>query len=170
MTDLVVADGRLHAFGGHFPVAVGRAGVVPARNKREGDGATPAGRLPLRALLLRPDRMAAPDTRLPWRWLRPTDGWSDDPADPCYNRPITLPHPFRAERLWRADGLYDLVIVLGWNDDPVVPGRGSAIFWHVMAPDGAPTEGCIACAREVLEALLPRLEPGLAITVHAPAG
>jgi L,D-peptidoglycan transpeptidase YkuD (ErfK/YbiS/YcfS/YnhG family) len=114
---------------------------------------------------LRPDRVAPPATRLPWRWLRPDDGWSDAPEDPCYHRPVAHPHPFSAERLWRDDHLYDIILVLGWNDAPVVPGRGSAIFWHAMAADGGPTEGCIACPLDRLKALLPTLGPGMQVEI-----
>jgi L,D-peptidoglycan transpeptidase YkuD (ErfK/YbiS/YcfS/YnhG family) len=54
--------------------------------------------------------------------------------------------PFAAghERLWRDDHVYDVIAVVGYNDEPVVPGRGSAIFLHVARPGYAPTEGCIA--------------------------
>ena len=165
MSPILVARGQLLAFGEAGPVAIGKGGVVPADAKREGDGGTPAGRFPVRGALLRPDRIATLSTGLPWRWLRPTDGWSDDPRDPEYNRPVTHPHPFSAERLWRDDHLYDIILVLGWNDAPVVPGRGSAIFWHALAADGRPTEGCIACPLDRLEALLPRLQPGMEVEV-----
>jgi L,D-peptidoglycan transpeptidase YkuD (ErfK/YbiS/YcfS/YnhG family) len=80
---------------------------------------------------------------------------------------VTLPYPARHEEMWRADGLYDVVIVIGYNTDPVVPGAGSAIFLHVARPDMAPTEGCIAVERSVLVRLLPMLEPGSKITIAA---
>ncbi len=171
---LVVEAGQLRAGDATAPVAaapvsLGRGGIVPASAKREGDGATPAARLPLRSVLLRPDRVPPLALRLPWRWLRPADGWSDAPDDPAYNRPVIHPHPFRAERLWRDDPLYDIIVVLGWNDAPVIPGRGSAIFWHVARADGAPTEGCLATARDTLVSLLPRLVPGATLEVVPPA-
>lgn len=162
---LAHADGRLEAAGRVLRCALGRAGVIAAADKREGDGATPLGRRALREVLYRPDRTAAPATALPVRALAPADGWSDDPADPLYNRFVPLPHPFRHERLWREDGLYDLLVVLGWNDDPPTPGRGSAIFLHCAAPDLAPTEGCVALPRDALSALLPRLGPGDALEI-----
>lgn len=162
---LRVEAGHLHAPGVRAPVVVGRGGIVPAAAKREGDGATPAACLPIRGVLLRPDRVPPLPLRLPWRWLRPDDGWSDTPADPAYNRPVTHPHAHGAERLWRDDALYDILVVFGWNDAPVVPGRGSAIFWHVADPDGRPTEGCLATARATLVALLPGLAPGSAVDV-----
>jgi L,D-peptidoglycan transpeptidase YkuD (ErfK/YbiS/YcfS/YnhG family) len=86
--------------------------------------------------------------------LAPQDGWCDDPDDPGYNRMVTLPYAGRHEELWRADGLYDVIGVLGWNDDPVMRGRGSAIFLHVARADFAPTEGCVALPLAELLALL----------------
>ena len=147
-----------------IPCAIGRSGAVAAADKREGDGATPTGSWPVRGVLLRPDRMLAPITRLPWRWLRPNDGWSDDPRDPAYNRPVRHPHPFSAERLWRDDGLYDVVVTLSHNDAPPISGLGSAIFLHCWS-DGAATEGCVAIAREEMVALLPKLASDDAIEI-----
>src|SRR6185312_8513924 len=86
--------------------------------------------------------------------IAPQDGWCDDPADTVYNRPVHLPYRARAERLWREDGIYDLIVPLGYNDAPAVPGLGSAIFLHVARPDFGPTEGCVALARADLLALL----------------
>jgi L,D-peptidoglycan transpeptidase YkuD (ErfK/YbiS/YcfS/YnhG family) len=156
----------LEAFGQTHRCAIGKGGVIAAADKREGDGATPLGRWPILAALLRPDRISAPRTALPWRWLRPDDGWSDDPADPGYNRPASHPHRFNAERLWRDDGVYDIIILLGHNSAPVVPGAGSAIFWHVARPDFAPTEGCVAIERNALAGILQRLEPGMALAIE----
>lgn len=165
MTTALVASitaGTLTAFGQTVPASFGRAGATPAAAKREGDGKTPLGTWPLRAALLRPDRVPAPPptTALPWRWLRPNDAWSDDPADPAYNRPVRHPHPHSAEKLWRDDAVYDLIIILGHNDTPPIPDHGSAIFLHATRPDRAPTEGCVAVASEVLTRWLPRMQCG----------
>ena len=126
--------------------------------------ATPTGRWAVRAALLRPDRIVAPAMALPWRWLRPDEGWSDDPADPAYNRPVRHPHRYSAERLWRDDGLYDIVVVLGHNDSPPVPSLGSAIFLHCWR-DAQPTEGCVAIARDALADLLSKIEDNSYITI-----
>ena len=137
--------------------AVGPGGVRP--DKREGDGATPAGCWPLRRVLYRADRLAPPATALPLAALKREDGWCDDPADPSYNSQVVLPHGASHERLWRDDGIYDLIVVLGHNDDPPVPGAGSAVFLHLARPDYAPTEGCVALARDHLLAVLERAGP-----------
>jgi len=124
--------------------ALGRGGVT--RGKREGDGATPVGSWPMRRLLYRADRIKPPQTALPSSAIRPDDGWCDAPRDPNYNMPVRLPYSASAESLYRADGAYDLVVPLGYNDAPAVSGAGSAIFLHVARPDFTATEGCIALA------------------------
>lgn len=164
IAELTYAGGRLAWPGGSAPAVCGRAGV--AADKREGDGASPLGTFPLLRAFYRPDRVAPPATALPLAALQPTDGWVDDPADPRYNTLVVLPYAAHHEELWRADGLYDLLVVIGYNTDPVLPGRGSAIFLHVAAPDFAPTAGCVAVARDVLATLLPRLGPGSRIAIR----
>jgi L,D-peptidoglycan transpeptidase YkuD (ErfK/YbiS/YcfS/YnhG family) len=161
--DLTYARGRLSWPAGSARAACGSGGVHP--DKREGDHASPAGTFPLISAFYRPDRLAAPQTALPLTALKPEDGWVDDPADPRYNTLVTLPYPASHEELWRADGLYDLIVVIGYNTAPVVPGKGSAIFLHVAQPDFSGTEGCIAVAREVLAPLLGLLGPGSKITI-----
>ncbi len=162
-----VAAGTVTAFGETVTASFGKGGAIAAAVKCEGDGATPLGVWPIRAALLRPDRMAAPVTRLPWRWLRPTDGWSDDVADPAYNRPVQRPHPFGAEALWRDDHAYDVIIVLGHNDSQPLAPLGSAIFWHCIQPDRRPTEGCVAIDRAVLARWLDKFIQGETIVITA---
>jgi L,D-peptidoglycan transpeptidase YkuD (ErfK/YbiS/YcfS/YnhG family) len=148
---IVQPDGRIVVGRLTCRAALGRAGV--RSDKNEGDGATPVGVMPLRRVLFRADRVAAPVTGVPREPIAPDDGWCDDPTHPDYNRMIRLPHPARHEELWRSDALYDVIGVLGWNDAPVVRNRGSAIFLHVARPDYAPTDGCIALAQPDLLAL-----------------
>lgn len=143
-----------------IPCTIGRSGACPAEDKTEGDGCTPLGSWPIRGALFRPGRSAPPEGfALPWRWIGAQDGWSDDPADPCYNRPARLPHPYNAEALVRDDALYDVIVVIGHNDTPPKPGKGSAIFFHLWN-DGQPTEGCVAIAREEMGGILSRLAAG----------
>jgi len=162
----VSADGWLQCGNRVFRCTLGRGGVTT--DKREGDGATPAGAYPLRQLLYRSDRLAPPTNALPTSPLRPRDGWCDDPGHSAYNRPVTLPLDASAESMWRDDHLYDLVVVLGYNDDPVVSGLGSAIFLHVASPEYSPTEGCIALAKEDLLAVLADITPGSDIRIENP--
>jgi L,D-peptidoglycan transpeptidase YkuD (ErfK/YbiS/YcfS/YnhG family) len=156
--------GILRCEGLEFMCALGRSGVH--KTKVEGDGVTPAGAFDIRALLFRADRLAVPKTEIPLRIIHTDDGWCDAPDDTLYNRLVRLPYPASAESLWRADHVYDLVLVIGHNDHPVVPGQGSAIFVHVATPDYAPTAGCVALARDDLLRVVRLLEPGALITIE----
>lgn len=162
----VTADGHLSWPGGGVRCALGRGGV--RTDKREGDGGTPAGLWPLRRVLWRADRLDRPRTALPATAIAADDGWCDDPADPAYNRPVRTPYPVSHEALWRDDGVYDVVVVLGHNDDPVIPGLGSAVFLHVARPDWEPTAGCVALALPDLLRLLADCGPGSVMRVLAP--
>jgi len=152
------AAGRLRFGAIEMACTLGRGGACAAADKQEGDGRTPLGTWPLRAVLLRPGKVEPMRIGLPWRWVREGDGWSDDPADPAYNRPVHLPRRFSAESLLRDDDAYDVIVVVGHNDAPPVPGQGSAIFFHLS--EGRPTAGCVAVEREDMLKLLPLLAPG----------
>ncbi len=164
--DLLVYDDGTALWGmRRFSCALGRGGV--SATKREGDGATPVGAWPMRRVLFRRDRLPAPATALPVQEIGREDGWCDDAADASYNRPVALPYPASAERLWREDGVYDLIVPLGYNDGPILPGAGSAIFLHIARPGFAPTAGCVALAREDLLAVLADAAAGSRVVVHA---
>ncbi len=144
-------------------VALGRSGI--SAMKREGDGATPFGRFPVRRMLYRSDRMARPRVPFPVRAICSDDGWCEDPADRNYNRLVKLSPGSAADRLMREDHLYDVVLVLGHNDGPRVKGRGSAIFVHLAREGLTPTAGCIALSRRDMRALLAELRRGTEIRV-----
>jgi L,D-peptidoglycan transpeptidase YkuD (ErfK/YbiS/YcfS/YnhG family) len=146
-----------------FPCALGRAGRRV--RKREGDSATPIGRWRMTEVLYRADRVRRPATALPVRPIRRDDGWCDAPADRNYNRAVRHPYPASAEHLWRADPLYDVVVVLSHNAMPRVRGLGSAVFMHVAKPGHGPTEGCVALRREHLLRLLARCGVGARVRV-----
>ena len=172
VTPLAAADENLDYHGGWLSwpggmtrAAIGRAGV--STQKKEGDGATPAGAFPLVEAFYRADRVVPPpQTRLPLHALSPSDGWVDDPADRNYNHLVSLPYPAHAEAMWLGDAVYDLLIVIGYNTSPVVRGAGSAIFLHIARPDFSPTAGCIAIERAVLVKLMPLLGPRSSVTIH----
>ena len=147
--------------------ALGRGGI--RQNKTEGDGATPVGRFVLRRLFFRADRRPVPQSALPLTTITPHLGWCDDPKSPAYNRLVRLPCPWGHEVLWRDDALYDLMVVLGHNDAPPVPGLGSAIFLHLAADGYAATEGCVALDEADMLALLKTAGPDDWLTVNAPA-
>jgi L,D-peptidoglycan transpeptidase YkuD (ErfK/YbiS/YcfS/YnhG family) len=123
----------------------------------------------MRRVLYRPDRLSAPTTPLPVAPLTPNDGWCDDPADPLYNKPVQLPYTGRHEELWRVDDLYDVIVVIGHNDAPVVAGMGSAVFMHLASADYRPTQGCVALARQDLLDILAGARPDTVMEIAAAA-
>ncbi|WP_313529236.1 L,D-transpeptidase family protein [Shinella sp.] len=145
--------------------AVGRCGVHV--EKVEGDGVSPVGRWPIRTVLYRSDRIEKPISPFPTQAITELDGWCDDPAHADYNRPVTRPFSASHEEMWRQDNLYDIVVVLGHNDDPPVRGAGSAIFLHIAHVDYSPTEGCAALSRGDLLAFLACAQPGTHLEFRA---
>jgi len=145
--DLVVSPRRAVFAGRPLAFTVGAGGI--GYKQAEGDGMTPIGRFALREVWYRADRVAV-STHLPVHPIRAEDGWSDDPSDPDYNQHVHLPHRFSHERLHRDGGEYDVLAVMDYNLNPVMAGRGSAVFLHIWRGQSHPTAGCIAMARDDL--------------------
>jgi L,D-peptidoglycan transpeptidase YkuD (ErfK/YbiS/YcfS/YnhG family) len=158
------SQGWLFAGPNTLRVALGRGGIKA--DKREGDGATPAGRFRPVRLWWRAERLPRPRTALPVRRIGPGDAWCENPADRRYNRPFQRSANEPGDRLRRNDGLYDLIIEIDHNTRPRVAGRGSAIFIHVARPGFGPTEGCIALKRHDLLRLLAMVSEKTRIIVH----
>lgn len=169
--DLAVDHRGVARFRGRrIPCAIGRGGIKPAAEKREGDGATPAGLWRLEGAFHRPERVARPPLKGPpfkgSRPIRPWMRWSDDPRDPAYNA-LRPENRFSAERMRRGDRMYDLVGILDHNRDPAIPGAGSAVFLHLWRGPRRPTAGCLAFKRADLEWILRRWSPRGRIAIRA---
>ena len=146
------------------PVALGRSGVKA--NKHEGDGGTPRGAYRPVRLWWRADRLTRPRTLLPARPIGRADAWCEDPTDRRYNRSFRRSASEPGDRLWRDDGLYDVLVEIDHNARPRVAGRGSAVFIHVARPGFAPTAGCVALRLSDLRALLGRINRKTRILIH----
>ena len=169
MTDfslMVSSDGSFLAGDLNTTCAIGRSGVIAASEKREGDGASPLGKWRLKRVLYRADRIDRPQAALPVIPLRESDGWCDAAGHPLYNRPVTLPFAASHEKLWREDHAYDVIVELAHNDEPVIAGFGSAIFFHLAHDDGRPTEGCIAVSLEDMLRVLSRASSGTYLEIR----
>lgn len=146
-----------------LPAALGRSGRTS--RKREGDGATPIAAMALLSGFVRADRVGLPRTALPLYRIAPAMLWCDAPEHGCYNRPVRAPFAASHEEMHRADGLYDLCLVLDWNVTERRRNRGSAIFLHLARPGYEPTAGCIALSRRDMIRLLPHLRRGTRLRV-----
>lgn len=163
----LVLKNRGHLWWGEslLPCTWGRGGI--REDKKEGDGATPIGTFPFRKVFYRADRLITPKTCLPLSPLTPQDGWCDDGGDPAYNKHIQKPYTGRHEDLWRIDHLYDIILVVGHNDDPVESGKGSAIFVHLRRPESTPTDGCVALDQADLLKVLGEATPESCLIVES---
>lgn len=161
----VFSSGEVEFCGKKYRCAIGKSGIFV--DKKEGDGATPSGCFALREVFYRADRLSAPDTQLPIRSLNKNDGWCDDSNDKNYNKLVVLPYNASHENLWRDDEVYDIIVVVGYNDNPPTAGEGSAIFMHIARPDYTPTAGCIALAKEDLLSILKDCDKNTEICINA---
>jgi L,D-peptidoglycan transpeptidase YkuD (ErfK/YbiS/YcfS/YnhG family) len=160
--------------GQYYRCAVGKKGLISGADKAEGDGCTPVGVFPLRRLFYRPD-IYAPDQIKTELHLVPMEnhhGWCDDPTHPAYNTLVdvrALNTCVSHEKLWR-DHVYNLVIEVGYNDDSIVPWKGSAIFIHLARANYTGTEGCIAFSESDLMRIISHLSPSSMLNIEKKGG
>lgn len=134
------------------PCALGFGGI--AVKQIEGDGITPVGDFALLNVMVRSDRQALPKTKLSVSTINNCDGWCDDPTSSDYNCLVKLPYSGSHEKLFRSDGLYDIIIDIDYNRKAPITGKGSAIFIHIAQPTYRPTKGCVAIALDDIIELL----------------
>ncbi|MBO37868.1 MAG: hypothetical protein CMM75_01655 [Rhodospirillaceae bacterium] len=164
MNLIVYSSGEAEWDNGRVRCALGLGGI--SHKKREGDGVTPAGRFLLRHVFYRADRIERPRTTLPLSTLSKKAGWCDSPFDTSYNKFVSLPFRGHHEKLWRNDAIYDLFAVVGYNDRPVIPNAGSAIFIHVATPGFEATKGCVAFPLPDLLKILENWQPESALEIR----
>ena len=133
--------------------SIGKSGTK--KFKKEGDLATPRGLFRLGLLYFRKDRNRFLKTKLKKREIKKSMGWCDDTKSKKYNKEISFPFKFRAEKLYKKDRSYDIFINIKYNHSPIVKGRGSAIFLHLASKKYKPTKGCIAIVKKDFLKILP---------------
>ena len=134
-----------------FKCSIGKNGL--RKNKLEGDNCTPKGTFTLGPIYYRNDRVAKLSTRLRTIKIHKQMGWCDDPNNINYNKEIKLNKKTKAEKLYRKDKIYDIIIVINYNTRRIIKNKGSAIFIHVTN-NYKPTRGCISLSLSDLEILL----------------
>ena len=136
--------------------AIGKNGI--AKNKREGDLKTPSGVFKLKKIYFRKDRIKFINTPLEKKYIKRNIGWCDDPASKYYNKEIKFPFKGSAEKLWRKDNIYDIIIVINYNFEPIIKNKGSAIFLHLCKKNYAPTKGCVAINKKDMMNLISNIK------------
>ena len=147
-----------------FRCALGRAGIK--KKEKEGDNVTPKGIFKITSVYYRPDRIKNIITTIKKIKIKKNRGWCDDPNSIHYNKQIKLPSKFSHEKLYRKDNLYDLILVLNYNINPIIKNKGSAIFIHIAKKNYEPTAGCIALKKKDLLKLLKNIKKNTKIKIH----
>ena len=135
-----------------FRCSFGKNGI--GIKKKEGDGITPRGIFKLTKIFYREDKVKNIKTRINKFKIKKNMGWCDDPKSKFYNKLIKLPSKLGHEKLYRKDNIYNIVIVLNYNMDPIIKNKGSAIFIHVAKKNYKETQGCISLKQEELIKLI----------------
>ena len=124
-----------------FKCCVGKKGF--SKFKIEGDKKTPAGTFTLGDLYYRNDKRKRPVTKLKVIKIKKNMGWCNDvKSKKNYNKIVKKNSKFKHEKLFRNDYKYDFFLLIKYNYNKVVVGRGSAIFIH-LTKEYKPTLGCI---------------------------
>ena len=147
-----------------FRCALGKAGVK--KKEKEGDNITPKGTFKITKMYYRPDKIKNIISLVKKIKIKNNMGWCDDPSSNLYNRQIKLPNKFRHEKLYRKDNLYDLILVLNYNINPIIKYKGSAIFIHVANNSYKKTKGCIALKKKHLIELVSKIKKNTKIIIN----
>ena len=135
--------------------AVGKRGI--GNKKKEGDKITPKGKFKIKSILFRKDRVPIIKTKINKICIKKNMGWCDDPRSKNYNKLVKLPSNYKSEKLFKKDNTYDIILVLNYNFNPIVKGKGSAIFIHVARKGYKNTMGCIAISKRDLKNLIKKI-------------
>ena len=161
---LVVKNGFLINQDQKYKCSIGYNGL--SKNKTEGDGCTPVGTFKLNKIMYRPDKINNFKSNLETEIIEKGDGWCDDINSELYNQKIIFPYEQSAENLYRDDDLYDLICVIDYNLNPIIKGKGSAIFLHIARSDYSPTHGCVAIKKDGLIEIAMKLDRGSSIQIN----
>ena len=160
---IVKKSGYLNYKNFKFRCALGKNGIK--KKVKEGDFITPKGKYKLIKIYYRPDRIKKINSPLKKIKIKKNMGWCDDVNSKHYNKQIKINKKFSHEKLYRKDSLYDILIVLNYNLNPITRGKGSAIFLHVAKKNYSKTQGCIALKRNELLNLVSKIKKNTQIKI-----
>jgi L,D-peptidoglycan transpeptidase YkuD (ErfK/YbiS/YcfS/YnhG family) len=161
--------GKLCVNNKEFICSIGRNGIISPHQKKEGDGCTPSGTYSLRSGFFNPrvSKIIPENISFHLQMIKKGMTWDDNLHSPTYNTLINSENENHPERLFRDDHIYDVIIPIGYNDQPIIPGKGSAIFFHIAREELTPTEGCVAVRLEDMLKILPLLNTETKIIIEA---
>jgi len=142
---------------------VGKSGITAF--KKEGDLATPKGTYGIDMLYYRKDRIILGKCKIKKKSIKKNMGWCDDSRSKKYNKQINFPFKYGAEKLYRKDKIYDLIINIKYNFAPVIKKKGSAIFLHIADKKYKPTKGCIGISKKDFLKILPLINKRTKISI-----
>ena len=143
--------------------SIGKRGI--GVKKREGDLITPKGSFKIKEILYRADKIKNLKSKLQKKIINKKMGWCDDPRSNKYNKLIKLPFKFGYEKLYRTENIYDLILVLNFNMNPVKKNKGSAIFIHVAKRNYSATKGCVAVKKKDLRMLIKKINKNTKVKI-----
>ena len=143
--------------------SIGKSGVI--NSKKEGDLTTPRGIFKLGLLYYRKDRNKSLKSKLKKRVIKKNMGWCDDSKCKKYNQEIYYPFKYGAEKLYRKDKIYDILINIKYNHSPIIKGKGSAIFLHLTNNKYKLTKGCVAIQKKDFLKILPFINRNTKISI-----
>ena len=135
--------------------AIGKRGI--GFKKKEGDNLTPKGKFKIKSILYRKDRVSNLKSNIKKLQIKRNMGWCDDPKTKNYNKLIYFPFKFSAEKLYRKDNIYDVILVLNFNTNPIQKNKGSAIFIHVAKKRYKDTKGCVGIYKKDMRRLVKKV-------------
>ncbi len=144
--------------------AIGKRGIK--KKRREGDLITPKGTFKIKKIFYRPDRVKNLKSKIRKEAINRKMGWCDDPKSKKYNMLIKYPFNYNSEKFYRSDNIYDIVLVLNFNMNPIKKNFGSAIFIHVAKKKYSPTRGCIAIKKVHLKKIIKKLTNSSKVIIH----
>jgi L,D-peptidoglycan transpeptidase YkuD (ErfK/YbiS/YcfS/YnhG family) len=143
---------KLHFKHYRLKCSIGKRGISMV--KKEGDGITPGGKFKFKSVFYRKDRIVSINTKIPKKIIRKNMGWCDDPNSRFYNKLIYFPFEGSAEKLYLKKNIYDVILILNYNLNPIIKNKGSAIFLHIATKDYKPTKGCVAISKKDMKIIL----------------
>jgi L,D-peptidoglycan transpeptidase YkuD (ErfK/YbiS/YcfS/YnhG family) len=147
-----------------FRCSLGKAGI--GKKKIEGDNITPKGTFKIINIYYRKDRIKNIISKIKIIKIKRNMGWCDDPKSKKYNQLIKLPTKCHHEKLYRSDKLYDIVLTLNYNMNPIVKGKGSAIFIHLCKNLKNKTSGCVALRKRDMLELIKKIKKTTKILIN----